>query len=65
MCGELFASLPDVADFVERILKSAKLADVHMPQATRFYIVVNMKKAPEIGVKISQSLLPRADDVIQ
>ena len=55
----------EAADFVDRILKGAKPADLPVRQATRYVLTVNMKIAREIGVKIPQSILVRADEVIE
>ena len=55
----------EAADFVDRILKGAKPADLPVRQATRYVLRVNMKIAREIGVKIPQSILMRADEVIE
>ena len=55
----------EAADFVDRILKGAKSADLPVRQANRFVLTVNMKIAGEIGVKVPQSILVRADKVIE
>jgi putative ABC transport system substrate-binding protein len=53
------------ADFVDKILKGAKPADLPVQQATKFEFLVNMNAAKQIGVTIPQKVLARADRVIK
>jgi putative ABC transport system substrate-binding protein len=53
------------AGYVDRIFKGAKPAEMPMEKPTKFEVVINLKTAQQIGVKIPEAMVKRADKIIK
>ena len=70
--GGMISYGPDITDlfrraaeFVDKILRGAKPADLPVEQPTKFELVINLRAAKSIGLAVSPALLARADQVVE
>jgi putative ABC transport system substrate-binding protein len=62
---DIHALYERLADYVDKILKGASVADLPFESPTQFDLVVNMKTAKALGLTIPQSILLRATEIIE
>ena len=70
--GALFTYAPDLASvgalaaqYIDRIVKGVKPADLPIDELSQYKLIINLRTAKALGLTIPQSLLVRADEVIQ
>ena len=61
--GQLFVEV--MPRQISKLFRGAKVADIPVEQPTKFELVINLKTAKAMGVKVSEALLVRADKLIE